>query len=135
MSVNITRNTKSTRKLVVKYEANKAVKVGETIKCCCCGTSFVKKQYSQAFCKTKCKDKFWNTVDKKKYNNITRISPANASYKANVILPLMAIDLGYPSLYDMLNSNVSETELGWGDHGCYVEPCEWCGLRAEYCGC
>jgi len=42
------------------YERNKAAKVGETIKCACCGKEFVKKQYSQAFCCGKCKDRYWN---------------------------------------------------------------------------
>ena len=42
------------------YEQNKAAKVGETIRCACCGKEFVKKQYSQAFCCGKCKDKYWN---------------------------------------------------------------------------
>ena len=42
------------------YKANKAAKVGETIKCTYCGTPFVKKSYQQAFCCTECKDKWWN---------------------------------------------------------------------------
>lgn len=65
---------------------NKGSKVGDTCICPSCGTSFVKTNYQQAFCKTKggtvCKDKYWNTVDPKKRNNTTRISPANAAYKA-----------------------------------------------------
>lgn len=49
---------KSKRKL--QYEANKSAKVGTEITCPICGTKFVKRQYSQAFCDTKCKDAFWN---------------------------------------------------------------------------
>lgn len=49
---------KSKRRL--QYEANKSAKVGTEITCPICGTKFVKRQYSQAFCDTKCKDAFWN---------------------------------------------------------------------------
>ena len=49
---------KSKRKL--QYEANKSAKVGTEITCPICGTKFVKRQYAQAFCNTKCKDAFWN---------------------------------------------------------------------------
>ena len=51
-----------------RYKANKATKVGEEIVCPICGTKFVKKQYSQAFCSTECKDKFWNDKKKGKRN-------------------------------------------------------------------
>lgn len=43
-----------------QYKANKEAKVGETIICPVCGRAFVKKQYSQAFCDSACKDNFWN---------------------------------------------------------------------------
>ena len=49
---------KSKRQL--QYESNKAAKVGETIVCPICGTSFAKKQWQQAFCCTQCKDRYWN---------------------------------------------------------------------------
>ena len=39
-----------------QYKANKEAKVGETIICPVCGRAFVKKQYSQAFCDSTCKD-------------------------------------------------------------------------------
>lgn len=42
------------------YKTNKKAKVGETIECPICHTKFTKKQYSQAFCCTRCKDRFWN---------------------------------------------------------------------------
>jgi ribosomal protein L37AE/L43A len=45
------------------YKENKAAKVGEQIECPVCHTKFVKKQYSQAFCSTKCKDAFHNGND------------------------------------------------------------------------
>lgn len=44
----------------LQYEANKNAKVGTEITCPICGTKFVKRQYSQAFCDGKCKDAFWN---------------------------------------------------------------------------
>ena len=43
-----------------QYEYNKAAKTGEIITCPICGTSFKKRQYSQAFCCGQCKDKYWN---------------------------------------------------------------------------
>lgn len=46
-----------------QYKISKAAKTGEKIRCACCGTSFLKKSYQQAFCKTKCKDQYWNTVN------------------------------------------------------------------------
>lgn len=49
---------KSKRKL--QYEANKSAKVGEEIICPICSTKFIKRQYSQAFCCSKCKETYWN---------------------------------------------------------------------------
>lgn len=43
------------------YKLNKESKVGETIECPICHTKFTKRQYSQAFCSTRCKDRFWNS--------------------------------------------------------------------------
>ena len=72
------------QKIKEKYELAKAAKVGENCTCPSCGTLFKKTNYQQAFCKargkTKCKDKYWNTVTPEKRNNTTRISPANAAY-------------------------------------------------------
>lgn len=49
---------KNKRKL--QYEANKDAKVGEEITCPICSQKFIKRQYSQAFCCSKCKDGYWN---------------------------------------------------------------------------
>lgn len=72
-----------------KYKINKAAKVGNKCVCPSCGTHFMKTHYAQAFCKsrggTKCKDKYWNTVDPKKKNNTTRISPASAAWLADKV--------------------------------------------------
>jgi hypothetical protein len=75
-----------------KYLLSKNAKVGDKCICPSCNSVFVKEHYQQAFCKTKggtiCKDKYWNTVTPTKYNNTTRISPANAFYMENVIIPM-----------------------------------------------
>ena len=71
-------------KIQKTYKLNKSAKVGEECVCPSCGSKFKKTNYQQAFCKsktgTKCKDKYWNTVDPKKRNNTTRISPASAAW-------------------------------------------------------
>lgn len=67
-----------------KYNNNETAKVGEICTCPSCGTSFTKKTYNQKFCKrrsgSKCRDKYWNTVDPRKRNNTTRISPASQTW-------------------------------------------------------
>lgn len=45
------------------YRTNKEAKVGTEIECPVCHTKFIKRQYSQAFCCTQCKDKFHNNHD------------------------------------------------------------------------
>ena len=74
-------------KLKVKYEAAKNAKVGDACMCPSCGTSFIKENYQQAFCKIKggtvCKDYYWNNVTPTKRNNTTRISPANKAWLNN----------------------------------------------------
>lgn len=71
-------------KLKERYRLNKASKVGETLICPSCNSSFIKTNYQQAFCKmqggTICKDKYWNTVTPEKCCNTTRISPANNAW-------------------------------------------------------
>lgn len=73
-------------KIRERYKTNKEAKVGDSCTCPSCGTEFVKGNYQQAFCKskgkTKCKDKYWNTVTPNKRNNTTRISPASARFMA-----------------------------------------------------
>ena len=49
-----------------RYNYNKSVKTGIEIKCVFCGKIFIKKQYSQVFCSTHCKDHYHN------YINVTR---------------------------------------------------------------
>ena len=73
---------KSVSNLKKKYIAAKLAKIGCEVVCPSCGTVFIKKNFQQAFCKSKsgtmCKDYYWNNVTPSKRNNTTRISPANA---------------------------------------------------------
>lgn len=82
------------------YKHNKSAKVGEIIVCPSCHTGFTKEHYQQAFCKTKpgtqCKDKYWNTVDPRKRNNTTRISPASAAWMAKRVLERSIYDDFHP---------------------------------------
>lgn len=50
----------SKSKINKQYLYNKETEVGTNLICPICNTSFVKKQYSQAFCCKDCKNKFWN---------------------------------------------------------------------------
>lgn len=54
------RKTMAISKYNNAYTINKNAKVGETITCPICGETFIKKQYSQAFCSLKCKNTYWN---------------------------------------------------------------------------
>lgn len=45
------------------YKTNKKARVGTEIECPVCHTKFKKIQWSQAFCCTRCKDKFHNMHD------------------------------------------------------------------------
>ena len=74
------------KKIKEKYILSKNSKVGDGCICPSCNSRFTKTHYAQIFCKsksgTKCKDKYWNTVDPKKRCNTTRISPASAAWSA-----------------------------------------------------
>lgn len=49
------------------YDRNKAVKVGEELRCPVCGTKVIKTTYHKIFCgRPRCKDLYWNTVDVKR---------------------------------------------------------------------
>ncbi len=45
-----------------RYKLNKGLSVGAECTCPTCDTTFIKKSYQQAFCKTKCKDRYHNLV-------------------------------------------------------------------------
>ena len=125
---------KNKKKLIAMRDACVSAKIGQDIKCPSCNTIHVKKSYNSVFCKcqkgTRCKDNYWNNVDPSKRNNTTRISPANALYYHSVILPTKAREFGFPNVESMRN-HVEED----GPMSCTVLPCEFCGLRYEYCQC
>lgn len=52
------------------YKENKKAKVGTIIECPICHTKFKKIQYSQAFCCTRCKDKFHNGICSDRHKDI-----------------------------------------------------------------
>lgn len=120
------------------YQTSKLAKVGDICICAACGTKFKKASYQQTFCKsnvgTKCKDKYWNTVTPSKRNNTTRKSPANRRYYNDVILPREAEERGFPDVETMLN-HVDDYDGSWDAHYAHTEPCDFCGLRHEYCQC
>lgn len=125
---------KKIQKLKTMYDDCKKAKIGTTIICPSCNTKHTKNAYNTVFCKSKngtvCKDNYWNNVDPTKRNNKTRISPANRFYYNSIILPREAQKRGYPSVHEMLN-DVDDTD----SMSCTVLPCEWCGLKHEYCRC
>jgi len=125
-------------KLKDRYKLNKEAKVGTECICPSCNTPFIKENYQQAFCKSKggtvCKDKYWNTITPSKRNNKTRISPANKAYLENTILPNIARERGFPDVETMKNY-IDDSDGSWDAHEAHVEPCEFCGLRIEYCEC
>lgn len=61
-----------------QYMNNKSADTGEDIRCPMCGKVFTKKQYSQAFCSTHCKDDYWNLKRGKK-------EPVEVKYSSNVV--------------------------------------------------
>jgi len=103
-------------KMKDRYKLNKNAKVGVECVCPSCCTSFMKTTYQQAFCaskpKTKCKDKYWNTVTPSKKNNTTRISPANFAYYNDFIRPVVETNDNYDG--------------SWDAHNCHVEGCSIC---------
>lgn len=67
VELEVTTNKSYIQSLKDKYTVNKKAKVGERLICPVCGIEFKKKVPQQAFCFTKCKDKFWNFVDWKRF--------------------------------------------------------------------
>lgn len=67
VELEVTTNKSYIQSLKDNYAVNKKAKVGQRLICPVCGTQFKKKVPQQAFCFTKCKDKFWNFVDHKRF--------------------------------------------------------------------
>lgn len=84
---------KSVKKLIKKmserYNKNKDEKIKMVCICPSCGSKFTKNTKAQVFCRTqsgsKCRDKYWNTVDPTKRNNRTRISPQREIFLQKVV--------------------------------------------------
>ena len=103
------------------YDENKVAKVGSELICPVCGNRFVKKQYSQAFCSGKCKDKFWNDKGdrhsagyQERYNGE---HPERLHYVADAIAKKMG--LGYSDA-DMEEREAIEEYLRNPDFKAYV---------------
>ena len=69
--------------LKARYKRAKDKKVNEKFNCAYCDKENTKKQYSQAFCSpikinnkkvSKCKDKYWNTIDENRWRNSRNIN-------------------------------------------------------------
>ena len=120
-------------RIIERYQLNKLSKIGTKLICPSCNSIFIKTQHQQVFCKTKsktiCKDKFWNTVNPDKRNNTTRISPQSALW-----LQKQAERKGFPD-HEARRKHIGDFDGSWESHNCYVENCEWCGMRTEYCRC
>ena len=82
-----------------RYLKNKEAKTGETIKCPICGESFIKKQYSQAFCCKECKGYYWNAAKPDRHKD------KNYQHKYNQSHP-ERLDRGYTKGYN--NGNISD---------------------------
>ena len=80
---NMAKGKNNKKRLLQAYSVSKSAKVGDTCICPSCGTKFVKTNYQQAFCKSECKDFYWNNVTPNKRCNRTRISPASARWLAS----------------------------------------------------
>jgi predicted nucleic acid-binding Zn ribbon protein len=103
------------KKRNVRYNTNKAAKVGTEIICPVCGKHFIKKYYQQAFCSTECKDKYWN--QKRKGNGYFK--QYNKDHPER--LERIGIDLDYEddclyALGDPENESLAQITL---DKSCY----------------
>lgn len=56
-------------KLIDTYVYNSKQKVSTVICCPVCSSAIYKDSYQHSFCDTKCKDKFWNTINTRRFNN------------------------------------------------------------------
>lgn len=61
-----------------RYKLNKTIALYEVMICPICGKCFVKRQYSQAFCSSKCKDKYHNSMGDRHKNKTSKISQNKA---------------------------------------------------------
>ena len=83
-------------KVYDRYLLNKGLKVKSDCVCPICGEHFFKRQYSQAFCCSACKDAFWNA---------RRISKAREKY----------LERYYEKYYDYEHPFSSDALGQWND--------------------
>jgi len=50
-----------------RYNSATKAKVGFSISCPRCGKKIIKNTYNKRFCSSKCKDKYWNTVEPSRF--------------------------------------------------------------------
>lgn len=55
-------NTEQIQQMQQRYEKSKAAKTSESVHCPNCNQMFVKTTHNKAFCQSRCKDDYWNTV-------------------------------------------------------------------------
>lgn len=59
------------KEMAQRYQMNRLTKVGQAIRCACCGKTIPKVSYQKQFCSNKgvgnCKDTFWNMIDPKRW--------------------------------------------------------------------
>lgn len=96
-----------------QYRLNKLAKVGEMIVCPICKEEFKKKQYSQAFCCTEHKDKYWNI------KKSDRHSDTNYHHKYNIRHPERLERIG---IY----------QNDFGEFGYYNDDDEFVTFKEEY---
>ena len=115
------------------YTFNKTAKVGTTIVCPICGETFSKRQYAQAFCCSRCKDKYWNLKHPERLNRGFTKGYVNGNagdgpeYKRKVgyvydnLGRAYSLDPWNPTMTQMLNERLSMwhdddwEESGWYD--------------------
>jgi hypothetical protein len=117
-----------------RYNIAKNVNTGDSIKCPYCNNVHIKPTYNKIFCsnaKTRkrknCKDMFWNKIDPYKRCR-------NTPYFRNVILEKFAMDRGFPTYNELLETSYNDGS--WDAHGrVELSICTLCNLRADYCRC
>ena len=117
-----------------QYNSNKAAKVGETIVCPVCGSTFVKKSYQQAFCCGKCKDAYWNKkgdrhknpnyhseynrAHPERYGRLLGLGFTRAEKDYYEGLYRLATDEGFR---EYMRDNAALYDGCWDGHGCNVD--------------
>lgn len=89
MVYNLKTNDMASVNRFARYKMNKNAKCGEMIICPICGKEFKKKQYSQAFCCSTCKDKYHNDMGDRHYDGYYDLYNARHPHRLEYIDRLM----------------------------------------------